>query len=1627
MLMCVRDGLIFFIYTRTCLCSLDPTPDTAFHDGEQDINTLPRFVLVAPNLLRTDSEENVFLEAHGVSESLTVTITVHDYPLKTRQLLQDTVLLDKQNNHHALKAIKVDSALLDQGDQAKQFVYLNAKFGSHVVEAEVLLSFHSGYIFIQTDKPLYNPGDAVRYRTFVSSPAFSAFSRSLHIEIQNPDGVVIRGLPLTMASNGIFAEEYRLADIANEGTWKITAKFDNRAQNQFSSEFEVRKYVLPAFNVTLIPRKTYFSVHDTQLVVDISARYLYGKPVSGTAYVAFGVEVNKEKRRLPHTMKPITDLERGSAVLTIDDIREAFPNIRDLIGSLIYVKASVLTSTGSDLVEAERTGIKIVESPYKIYFSNTPQYFKPGLPFYVTVVVTHQDGTPAPNVPFVLSLTDEPVTTHPGSLRMALNMPAILRPYTITAETQKDGLQPEHQARHRMVVKPYAPFNYAFQNFLHISAPPTASAGQTVTFVLRFQNQQEHHKAMIADFTYLVLNKGKIAVAKRIARQSGQEVISVAVLVTEKMMPSFRFLVYYTLPWQVQTEVVADSVWVDVEDTCMGAIWGVVEKGDMGCSQGGGRDGMGVFADAGCCSTPAPAGARPRDRVRSAPNQPGGGALQHSCSTGPPWVKSQYSDALQRRCCRDGMRPIPMAYTCTRRSHYVTEGWACARAFLHCCSRYRGEASTTGAPPTTSAPFTPAGRPGPTGDVRARARAHSIPVLQRRQFVMVSSPSLQAEAKVEVDEEDDVDDEEVDDVVDESDVYVRSKFYETWLWNELKLPNATEPVRIDGSQFNLALLSVTSVLPDSITEWGILAVSSSAETGFCVAQPFNIKSKKIFFVDLRLPHSVARNEQVEVKAVLHNYSDMDMEVIVILYRTEDICSVAFTDDHRQKVTLPAEELEMQVKVLARQFLGSDGVRKKLRVVVEGVQKTKVQSFILNPSLKGDKDGKQIVRVESIRLDSLVPNSSPQTYINVRGSLIADTIDNSISADALGALIRMPGGCVEQNLATITLPLIATHHLDKTLQWESVGVQRRTEALTYIKRGYEKQLAYRRTDNSYPPYSKEGASTWVTAYTVKVFSMAYPIIPVKEDHVCGPLLYLLREKQLATGAFKEDTPVYDASITGGVRGYESSATLTAFVIIAMAEARVVGSCLDPRYPHIVPEALLRKAASHLKRQAPRLRRPYAVAITAYALALVNPTDHGPFRLLMRTASADKSHWPDQENELFALEATGYALLALLKMGLLEPAAGPFHWLNDHRRLGGGFGSTQSTMVVLQALAEYLTHKPPPEDLNLRVALSMPGRSDTVWSFQPKTAYMARSAKATIDQTFTLEATGNGQGVLEVVTFYNQLPDVHENETCRGFLLDVTVEESQDTEAKTSEDEERSYRLNIDVRSLQQSDVRMVVLDITIPTGFVPDNKDLEMLSNSVDRYISNFEIVDGLSDRGSLIIHLFKVSSKETETVSFRLQQKFRVRLIQPSSVTVYEYYNPDRRCTKFYNPLREGAELQKICSNDTCHCAEGNCAVSKSWSKTEDDFAREDVACSGIYHVYKVKVSNVSRSQYDRYEMEILLVIKEGKEEGVQASDRRLFISHSGCRGRLDLQEGKEYLIMGPPEDIWHQDSATRR
>ncbi len=97
-------------------------------------------------------------------------------------------------------------------------------------------------------------------------------------------------------------------------------------------------------------------------------------------------------------------------------LTKTFTDINQLVGQSIYVSVSVLTESGktqqilyicmhmftsmcvivcetlivcfsgSEMVEAERRGIQIVTSPYTILFQKTPHFFKPGMPFSVSVV-----------------------------------------------------------------------------------------------------------------------------------------------------------------------------------------------------------------------------------------------------------------------------------------------------------------------------------------------------------------------------------------------------------------------------------------------------------------------------------------------------------------------------------------------------------------------------------------------------------------------------------------------------------------------------------------------------------------------------------------------------------------------------------------------------------------------------------------------------------------------------------------------------------------------------------------------------------------------------------------------------------------------------------------------------------------------------------------------------------------------------------------------------------------------------------------------------------------------------------------------------------------------------------------
>lgn len=71
-----------------------------------------------------------------------------------------------------------------------------------------------------------------------------------------------------------------------------------------------------------------------------------------------------------------------------------------------------------------------------------------------------------------------------------------------------------------------------------------------------------------------VLSKGRIVYAKHQVKSQGSVYTSAIIDVTSEMLPSFRIVAFYLLPRGTgqDPELVADSIWIDVNDRCMGTV-----------------------------------------------------------------------------------------------------------------------------------------------------------------------------------------------------------------------------------------------------------------------------------------------------------------------------------------------------------------------------------------------------------------------------------------------------------------------------------------------------------------------------------------------------------------------------------------------------------------------------------------------------------------------------------------------------------------------------------------------------------------------------------------------------------------------------------------------------------------------------------------------------------------------------------------------------------------------------------------------------------------------------------------------------------------------------------------------
>uniref|UniRef100_A0A8K9UXE6 Complement 4B (Chido blood group) n=1 Tax=Oncorhynchus mykiss TaxID=8022 RepID=A0A8K9UXE6_ONCMY len=1463
----------------------------------------------------------------------------------------------------------------------------------------VLVSQHRGYIFIQTDQPIYNP-------TQQGTSTNAAGNRIMKT--------------LKRATDGIFTNiPFNIPDVSEMGVWRIVAHYQGDEKNAVTREFQVKKFVLPSFEVTVIPKQSYFLLNTEQFTFTILAKYSYGESIKGAFHCRFGL---KEKTQGPDGEKDKIVFIRGLELTGSESkLREQLKSnlnttLSDVVQSKaqLYMAVSVTDIISGELQEAE-VSLPVVSQRYTVDLSRTRSHYIPGVPLSVVVVVRLPNGSPAVGEPVRMHLPelqdgDQTVKTNQqGAVWHDFNLPNLDRDITVEVTVDDQTI--------------------------------TKGVKRTSTWWKSSITERKNNHFSV--FNRQVFSRGVLT--KQGSVKSG-DLTKVQLPITPDMTPSFRLIGYY---YDQKGDIITDSVWVDVDDACEGTVkvseqkrnkgfnlyeylpgntakleidlngqkakvallavdkaiyalnaqnkltpkqvFSSMQSYDLGCSYGGGSDTASVLNDAGLSFI---SNSHVLSRMRKGFNCESGFRRQRrslDLQKQMVSIKSSYSDAKLQECCSHGLSLIPMLRTCQQRAERVARAnkdRVCVKAFLDCC--IEGE------------------------KLREKKKRDDA---QRGHGRTASAT-------------------DIEDFFDTTNQQIRRSFPPSF---------AFAVVDINGKG------SHTVALPDSITTWEIQAVSLSASHGICVAEPHEFRVFKKVFVSLRLPYSVKRFEQMSIAPVVYNYWD---EIALHMERNDKLCSPGSSsiktyvnitvEAHSSKAVtfsaVPMETGPIPIKIRLYDIEnedGSDAIEKILNVRTEGTEKRVEETHFvdLNANIDGRSDSfyPPIISLHN-SIVSLISN-----LIHSPGELFGKSTSKTLlSPDGVSSLLNAPHGCAEQTMKRMAPTALALRYLDLSQRWYELPPGIRDTALQFTEQGYMRILTFKKGDGSYGAWTHHPTSYWLTGLVVKVMSLVAErqnagggekgrwAQGVSEQHIIDSVRYLL-VKQKEDGSFSDPNPVIHREMQGGIGGIEGDVSMTAFITVALN--RSLPFLTDNKEP------IISKATDYLLLRVEGLQRPYAVAITAYCLSvcLTDRKQAEPaWEKLKGLATEDncrgwyanagmvneeKKHYVPT-TEAITVETTAYALLTAVAHKDAEWADSAACWLTSQENYGGGFKSTQDTIVALEALSEYALNRPQPPITEVEVQFTIPGKSDIQkLSLDNKGDKVETELKRLIgNPIINVALTGQGKAKMKVTKAYHLLDS---SDDCNLLSITVKVEgrveytgehyndyegDYGDGEKREEENVPRSAIEWFDARSRHRRDTQqsrnsendveyevcvshsltrnltgMSIADITLLSGFEAQTDDLDKLKNPDEQYISHYEV-----SHGKVLLYFNEI--EERECVTFRAVQTVTIGLLQPAPATFYDYYEPDRKCTTFYAAPKRSKMVSTLCSGDVCQCSERPC------HKEKDTFG-------------PLKLEKKDRFEHACYSPTVDYDVK------LEESKVRVFAKRLQCKGQLET--GKTYLIMG--------------
>ncbi|XP_059370480.1 alpha-2-macroglobulin-like [Carassius carassius] len=1384
----------------------------------------PSFMVTFPAVIESGSEAKLCASLLKPNESLSINIYLVDGD-------QTTLMLQEKAEEEFHRCFNIQTPLVEAESVQAVKVELQGKNFKMTEVRKVVFRRYNHLTLIQTDKPIYIPGQTVNFRVVTMDRNFVPFDQKYStVVLEDNQNNRIGQWKDVSSTRWIMQLSHELNPEARQGIYKLKAYIGERAITHY---FEVKKYVLPKFEMTMkAPKEITFG--DSEMNMEVCGKYTFGKPVAGKARV----EVCREHLRyisqtdlISPCLVETTEMNAmGCAPFTLDT--SIFFNSKNerFLKEQLTLKVNV-TEEGTENTMDKSETISLTYEFGKAMFSELPKSYEHGSVIQGKIKIVNLNGAPLQNKDVYLlegklwssKLLLNLTTDSDGLASFSLNTSSLSesdiklmasaypkfqyqsfkKPYFSTEEKTIQLLRPDTL---------YTP-TLSELIIEDIEQPLKCDAEFTVTIKYYFVG--ETVQDFKTDIVYIVLSRGVIVhhgyekVEVKSSNGAASGTMSFKLSVGADLAPAVQILAYCVLPSE---NVVAGS-----------------------------RD----FMTENCLKNEVSLQFSPAKAVPGEKN-----TLQLSAQPGSLCGLSAVDQSILilkpgKRLDADKIFKLLPVRSVSGYPYNAVDTPECLEVRPRravSLDRVYDSLLNVGLKMATNL------------HVRQPHCLTLYGVTYRRGFNLERTYSVKessAQPPVET---------------------VRTFFPETWIWQLTEVGDS-------GS----AQVPVT--VPDTITSWETEAFCLSSK-GLGLAPPAQLTVFQPFFLELSLPYSIIRGEIFELKATVFNYLSKCIMVKVTPAPSSDYTLKAFSEEQYSSclcangrktftwiltpsvlgvlnITVSAEAESSQtvcdneiVSVPERGRI--DTVTRSLLVQAEGTEKTETYSWLLCP--KGDSLTEEV----DLNLPKDVIEGSARSSVSVIGDILGRALTN------LHGLLRMPYGCGEQNMAILSPNIYILQYLENTEQLTSAIRERATG---FLKSGYQRQLNYRHYSGAYSTFGNGDENTWLTAFVLRSFGKAQKYIFIDPQIIQSAKKWLISRWD-SDGCFIQQGRLFNNRMKGGVN---DNVTMTAYITASLLELETP-----------VTDPVITRGLSCCKSVIEDVKNTYTTALLAYAFSLANDThtQQQLFKKLNETAISDGSHlhWSQSasadDSDSLAVEISSYVLLAVLSADSLTSADLGFanrivSWLVKQQNAYGGFSSTQDTVVALQALSLYATKVFSSDGSSTVTVQSAADTHHFDVNQDNKLLYQEKQLQD-VPAKYSIEVNGSACVSVQVAQFYN-IPTHTEAKT---LSIDAKIEE----DCKKTFGQYLLLNLTVKYNG-QQAKSNMVIVDIKLLSGFTADTSMLEL------QRLPPTSLVERLDSKDDhVIVYLKEVQQNIPVNLQIQLKQILSVRNLKPAVIKIYDYY-----------------------------------------------------------------------------------------------------------------------------------------